>query len=268
MDIGTAKPTAAERAEVPHHLLDLADPTEDFSVARFQAEADGGHRRHRGPGPPGPARRRHRPLPAGGGRRARSPGSGPTCGPSSRRRPSDSRPRSAPSTGGWPTPTRWPRPASSRATAAASSGPSRSPSAAAGRSRRFGPGLDAYPPPTRFRLAGVWLPRAVVDRAHRGPLPRPSSTPGSSTRCGPCGRPGGCPAPPRQALGYRELLAHLDGTAHPRRGGRRRPSAAPGTSPAASGRGSAATPASPGWATAAKSRSTCFPPCWETGRRP
>jgi len=37
MDIGTAKPTAAERAEVPHHCLDLADPTEEFSVTRFQA---------------------------------------------------------------------------------------------------------------------------------------------------------------------------------------------------------------------------------------
>jgi tRNA dimethylallyltransferase len=39
MDIGTAKPTPAERAEVCHHLLDLADPAEDFTVARFQAEA-------------------------------------------------------------------------------------------------------------------------------------------------------------------------------------------------------------------------------------
>jgi tRNA dimethylallyltransferase len=39
MDIGTAKPSAAERAEVPHHLLDVADPGEDFSVARFQAAA-------------------------------------------------------------------------------------------------------------------------------------------------------------------------------------------------------------------------------------
>ena len=36
MDIGTAKPTAAEQAEVPHHLLDLADPSEDFTVTRFQ----------------------------------------------------------------------------------------------------------------------------------------------------------------------------------------------------------------------------------------
>ena len=39
MDIGTAKPTSAHRAEVPHHLLDLADPSEDYSVSRFQATA-------------------------------------------------------------------------------------------------------------------------------------------------------------------------------------------------------------------------------------
>lgn len=37
MDIGTAKPTPAEQAEVPHHLIDVADPWEDFTVARFQA---------------------------------------------------------------------------------------------------------------------------------------------------------------------------------------------------------------------------------------
>jgi tRNA dimethylallyltransferase len=39
MDIGTAKPTPAEQAAVPHHLIDLADPGEYFTVARFQAEA-------------------------------------------------------------------------------------------------------------------------------------------------------------------------------------------------------------------------------------
>ena len=39
MDVGTAKPTAAEQAAVPHHLLDLADPGDEFSVARFQAAA-------------------------------------------------------------------------------------------------------------------------------------------------------------------------------------------------------------------------------------
>lgn len=39
MDIGTAKPTAAQRATVPHHLLDLAEPSERFTVARFQRAA-------------------------------------------------------------------------------------------------------------------------------------------------------------------------------------------------------------------------------------
>ena len=35
MDIGTAKPTAAERARAPHHLVDVADPDEPFDAARF-----------------------------------------------------------------------------------------------------------------------------------------------------------------------------------------------------------------------------------------
>jgi tRNA dimethylallyltransferase len=39
MDIGTAKPTAQERAEVPHHLLDLLDPHEEATVAWFQTQA-------------------------------------------------------------------------------------------------------------------------------------------------------------------------------------------------------------------------------------
>lgn len=39
MDIGTAKPTAAERARVPHHLIDIVDPDADFSVALYQTLA-------------------------------------------------------------------------------------------------------------------------------------------------------------------------------------------------------------------------------------
>lgn len=39
MDIGTAKPSPAERDAAPHHLVDVADPWEDWSVARFQAAA-------------------------------------------------------------------------------------------------------------------------------------------------------------------------------------------------------------------------------------
>ncbi len=36
MDIGTAKPSAAERAAAPHHLIDVVDPDEEFSLARYQ----------------------------------------------------------------------------------------------------------------------------------------------------------------------------------------------------------------------------------------
>jgi len=39
MDIGTAKPSAAERARVPHHLIDVADPDEIWSLAVFQEAA-------------------------------------------------------------------------------------------------------------------------------------------------------------------------------------------------------------------------------------
>jgi tRNA dimethylallyltransferase len=38
LDIGTAKPTALERARVPHHLIDVADPGERYDVLRFQRE--------------------------------------------------------------------------------------------------------------------------------------------------------------------------------------------------------------------------------------
>ena len=38
MDIGTAKPSAEERASVRHHLIDIADPDEDYSLARFIQE--------------------------------------------------------------------------------------------------------------------------------------------------------------------------------------------------------------------------------------
>ena len=38
MDIGTAKPSAAERAAVPHHLIDIIEPTQAYSAARFVAD--------------------------------------------------------------------------------------------------------------------------------------------------------------------------------------------------------------------------------------
>ncbi|MEA2972315.1 MAG: tRNA dimethylallyltransferase [Actinomycetota bacterium] len=208
MDIGTAKPTAAERAEIPHHLLDLADPTEDFSVARFQAAAEAAIADIE--------RRGHRALLVGG-------------------------------TGlylqavvdGLRLPGRWPdvraelEKEAEREPAAVGALHQRladaDPAAAAriepGNTRRivralevtlgsgqpfssFGPGLDAYPTSTRFRLAGVWLPRAVLDR-------RIEDRYGAQLAAGFLDEVRALP--PRlsrtaaQALGYRELLAHLAG---------------------------------------------------------
>ncbi|MCZ4315328.1 tRNA (adenosine(37)-N6)-dimethylallyltransferase MiaA [Comamonadaceae bacterium G21597-S1] len=40
MDIGTAKPSALERAQVPHHLIDIVDPAQSYSAARFAQDAD------------------------------------------------------------------------------------------------------------------------------------------------------------------------------------------------------------------------------------
>jgi tRNA dimethylallyltransferase len=53
LDIGTAKPSSKERARVPHHLIDIIDPDEDFSLALYQRLAcraiDDIHRRGRIP---------------------------------------------------------------------------------------------------------------------------------------------------------------------------------------------------------------------------
>ena len=40
MDIGTSKPTAAERAGIPHHLIDIRDPSEPYSAGEFRRDAE------------------------------------------------------------------------------------------------------------------------------------------------------------------------------------------------------------------------------------
>src|SRR5256712_5682139 len=39
MDVGTAKPSPSERSAAPHHLIDIIDPTQTYSAARFRADA-------------------------------------------------------------------------------------------------------------------------------------------------------------------------------------------------------------------------------------
>ena len=39
MDIGTAKPTPAELAQVQHHMIDIVDPDEDYDAVQFSRQA-------------------------------------------------------------------------------------------------------------------------------------------------------------------------------------------------------------------------------------
>lgn len=50
MDVGTAKPTPEERRRVPHHLLDIVDPVEEFSLSQYVAAAQGAMRQVRSRG--------------------------------------------------------------------------------------------------------------------------------------------------------------------------------------------------------------------------
>jgi len=40
LDIGSAKPTPAQRQDIPHYLIDICDPDEQYNVARFQSDCD------------------------------------------------------------------------------------------------------------------------------------------------------------------------------------------------------------------------------------
>ncbi len=205
MDIGTAKPSAAERAEVPHHLIDLVDPAEDFTVAAFQAEF--------GAALEGIEARGKRALLVGGtGLYLRAviddltiPGQHPEV-----RAELDADPdtvalhgrlaRLDPVAAGRMEPTNRRRVVRALEVTIGSGRPFSS----------FGPGLDAYPR-SPFRLIG--LQREVDEIASRievryhDQLDRGFLVEVERLR----ERPVGLSRTARQALGYKELLAHLDG---------------------------------------------------------
>ena len=206
MDIGTAKPTPAERAEVPVHLLDLADPADDFSVADFQAAALGAVAAIE--------ERGHRALLVGGtGLYLRAVVDGLHLPPQ------------------WPdvraeleadpdTEALHRRLAAADPVAAARMEPTnrrrvvRALEVVLGSGRpfsSFGLGLDAHPP-IRFALAGVWLPRPVVSERIAARL-RAMVDGGlvDEVRGLLAARPGGLSRTAAQALGYREVLRHLRG---------------------------------------------------------
>jgi tRNA dimethylallyltransferase len=204
MDIGTAKPSDAERAEVPHHMIDLADPWDEWSVTRWtgaaRAAIEGIEERGRRPllvggtglylhalvdgfAPPGrfPEARAeveaerdtvllHRRL------RQLDPVAASRMAPTNRRRVT----RALEVTIGSG------RPFSS-----------------------YGPGVGARGP-TTWRLTGLWLPRAVV-------AARVESRLAGMVRSGLVDEvrailaaPKGVSRTARQALGYKEIAAHLE----------------------------------------------------------
>lgn len=208
MDIGTAKPTGAQRRELPHHLLDLVDPAEDFTVAQFQAQAREALAGIEGRG--------HRALLVGGTGlyvravvdRLEPPGRYPAVLAELEREPD--------------TGALHERLARLDPVAAARMLPGnrrrvlRALEVTLGSGRPFsahGPGLAAYPS-TPFRMAGLWLPRAVVAGriAERFDAMVAAGLVDEVRRL----RSGGSATlsrTARQALGYREVLAHLEGGA-------------------------------------------------------
>jgi tRNA dimethylallyltransferase len=203
MDIGTAKPTPAERAEVPHHLLDLADPADEFTVAMFQrafrdaiADIEG---------------RGHRALLVGGtGLYLRAaiddldiPGRYPEVRDeletesdtvALHRRLTELDPVAAARM----EPTNRRRVVRALEVTLGSGRPFSS----------YGPGLDDHPP-SRFALLGVWLPRAVVAERiaarYQAQMEAGFLDEVRALAARGLGRTAG------QALGYKELLAHLAG---------------------------------------------------------
>lgn len=205
MDVGTAKPTPAEQAEVPVHLVDIADPRDDFSVAEFQAAAVATIA--------GIERRGHRALLVGGtGLYLRAVIDG-------LRLPSQ-----------WPavraeleaepdTTSLHRRLAEADPVAAARMEPTnrrrivRALEVVVGSGRpfsSFGAGLDVHPR-TRFRLAGVWLPRPVVADRIAARLHAMVDVGLVDEVRGLLARPGGLSRTAAQALGYREVIRHLAG---------------------------------------------------------
>jgi tRNA dimethylallyltransferase len=209
MDVGTAKLSPAERAEVPCHLLDVADPSEDFSVSRFQAaaaEALAGIE----------ARGRRALLVGGTGLYLRAVVDGltiPGMWPAVRDRLEKEAATAAGVTA------LHGRLAAADPRAAARIEPAnrrrivRALEVTLGSGRpfsSFGPGLGSYPP-TRFRFAGVWLPRHVVAARIAARFDAQLAAGFLDEVRALAARPEGLSRTARQALGYREVLDHLAG---------------------------------------------------------
>jgi tRNA dimethylallyltransferase len=205
MDVGTDKATAAERAEVPHHLLDLADPWEDFTVARYRRAFDEAIA--------GIEARGHRALLVGGTGlylravvdRLAIPGQFPDVRAGLEAEPDTAALHARlagldPVAAGRMEPTNRRRVVRALEVTIGSGRPFSS----------YGPGLEAYPP-TPFRLVGIDLPRDEVAARIEARYRRQMAAGFLDEVRRLAADPMGLSRTAGQALGYRELLDHVRG---------------------------------------------------------
>jgi tRNA dimethylallyltransferase len=205
MDIGTAKPSRAEQAEVRHHLIDLVDPDDDYTVSRFQTDvaaalADIESRGHRAV------------FVGGTGLYLRAavdgleiPGQFPAA-----RAELDSEPDTAalhrrlveldPTAGARMEPENRRRVVRALEVTVGSGRPFSS----------FGPGMESYPA-LSFPIVGLRLERADLDRRIADRYDAQIAAGFVDEVRALAARPKGVSRTARQALGYRELLDHLAG---------------------------------------------------------
>ncbi|HUR77194.1 MAG TPA: tRNA (adenosine(37)-N6)-dimethylallyltransferase MiaA [Acidimicrobiales bacterium] len=204
MDVGTAKPTPTERQEVPHHLIDIVEPSDDYSLARFQADCRAAVDDIDGRG--------KRALLVGGtGLYVRAAVDGldvPPRFPELRAVIEDEQDTGA----------LYERLRQADPRAATKMLPNnrrrivRALEVCEGSGRTFssfGPGLDAYPP-TAFRLIGLWPPRAALAARLEARFAAMLESGFVQEVRALARRPGGLGRTARQALGYRQLLEHVE----------------------------------------------------------
>lgn len=207
MDIGTAKPTPQEQDEIPHHLIDIADPSEDWTITRWAEHAREAISRIEGRG--------NRALVVGGTGlyfQALVDGLQPPARYPEIRAQLESDPDTA---------AMYERLSAVDQRAASRMEPTnrrrviRALEVTLGSGRSFssyGPGVASFPPAPAWRMAGVWVPRPVTAERistrfdammQNGLLEEVQHLRNTSP-------PNGLSRTARQALGYRELLDHLD----------------------------------------------------------
>ncbi len=210
MDIGTSKPGPEALAAAPHHLVDLVDPAEDFTVTQFQRAAREALE--------GITRRGHHALLVGGtGLYLRAvvdelkiPGRYPDVAAAleaeldeGRARPPDLHARLVELD---PVGATRMEPTNRRRVVRALEV-----TIGAGRPfSDFGPGLEAYPP-TGVPQVGIALPPAEVDHRIEARFSAMLAAGLVDEVRTLAARPGGMSRTARQALGYREILAHVEG---------------------------------------------------------